>query len=346
MRYSELGRTGIKVSRIGLGTMMYGSQLGPEEAFAQMDYAIDRGVNLFDTAELYAVPPSAETQGFTEEIIGDWFKARGGRDRIVLATKIAGRSHMDWLRRAGAPTRITPVQIDEAVEGSLRRLKTDYLDLYQLHWPDREVKLWGTLTHGGFPQDFIGFAETLEHLGRHVDKGTIRAIGVSNETAWGVMRFLAASEAKGLPRIASIQNAYSLVNRTFELGLSEIAVEEQVGLLAYSVLGQGYLTGKYQGGAKPAGSRGARWDRLQRYQKVRAEEAIQSYLDLAKARGIAPEVLALKFADSRPFVTSTLIGATSMAQLKIDMDAFELDWTDTLESDVDRLHNLQPNPCP
>jgi aryl-alcohol dehydrogenase-like predicted oxidoreductase len=346
MRYSELGRTGIKVSRIGLGTMMYGSQVDAPDAFIQMDHAVERGVNLFDTAELYAVPPQPDTQGATETIIGDWLHARGGRDRIVLASKITGRSQIDWIRKAGAPTRITPAQIDEAVEGSLRRLRTDHIDLYQTHWPDRDVHRWGTLTHVEYERDFIGFAETLEHLGRHIDKGTIRAIGVSNETPWGVMRFLAAAESKGLPRIASIQNAYNLVNRTFELGLSEIAMEEQVGLIAYSVLGQGYLTGKYQGGARPPGSRGARWDRLQRYQKVRADEAIQSYLDLADARGIAPEALAVRFVDTRPFVTSTLVGGSTLAQLKADMDAFDLDWPDALEAEVDRLHNRQPNPCP
>jgi len=346
MRYSELGRTGLSVSRAGLGTMTWGSQNTAEEGFAQMDYALDRGVNFFDCAELYPIPPSPQTQGRTEEIIGDWFASRRTRDRVVLATKIVGRSRMDWFRKDGGPTRITRAQIDEAVEASLRRLRTDVIDLYQIHWPDRDVNRWGVLSHVDYPADYAGFAETLAALARHVEKGSIRHLGVSNETAWGVMRFLAESDAKDLPRIASIQNAYSLVNRTFELGLSEIAVEEQVGLLAYSPLAQGYLTGKYQGGALPAGSRKALYDRLQRYEKVGADAAIQSYVDLARARGVAPEALALRFVDTRPFVTSTLFGATTLAQLKANLDAFDLDWSDDLEAEVDRLHNRQPNPCP
>lgn len=346
MRYSELGRTGLMVSRVGLGTMTYGSYNTAEEGFAQMDYALERGVNLFDCAEAYPVPPSPKTQGRTETIIGDWCKARGTRDKIVIATKIVGRSDMDWFRKAGAPTRITRAQIDEAVEGSLRRLKTDVIDLYQIHWPDRDITVWGTLVDVPFPRDFIDFGETLEHLGRHVAKGTIRHLGVSNETPWGVMKFLAASEARGLPRIASIQNPYSLVNRTYEIGLSEVGTQEQVSLLAYSPLGQGYLSGKYQGGALPEGSRKAQHNRLQRYEKVNADTSIQSYVDLARDHGLEPSALALKFVDSRRFVTSTLIGATTMDQLRADIAAFDLDWTPELDAAADRLHNLHPNPCP
>ncbi len=347
MRYSELGRTGLMVSRAGLGTMMYGSQGSPELAFEQMDWSLEQGINLFDCAEIYSIPPDPATQGRTEEIIGDWFAARpGARHKVVLASKITGRSPMPWLRKDKAGTRITPAQIDEALEGSLRRLRTDVIDLYQLHWPDRASNVWGTLTHVDYPNDFADFGDTLAHLGRHVDKGNIRHIGVSNETPWGVMKFLAASEARGLPRIASIQNPYSLVNRTFELGLSEIAIQEQVGLVAYSVLGQGFLTGKYQGGAVPAGSRKAMADRLQRYEKVNAATAIQSYLDLAARLGIDPATLAIRFVDTRPFVTSTLVGGSSMAQLKTDVGALDLDWTAEMDAEVDRLHNLQPNPCP
>jgi aryl-alcohol dehydrogenase-like predicted oxidoreductase len=346
MRYSELGRTGVKVSRAGLGTMMWGSQNTPDEAFAQMDYALERGINLFDTAEMYAVPPRRETYGRTEEIIGEWFARSGKRDQVVLASKIAGRGDMDWLRKAGPPTRITREQIDEAVEGSLRRLRTDVIDLYQIHWPDRDVNRWGTLTHVDYPADFQSFEAQLEALGRHVEKGTIRWIGVSNETPWGVMRFLRAAEAKGLPRIASIQNAYSLVNRTFELGLSEIAMEEQVGLLAYSCLAQGYLAGKYQGGAMPAGTRKVLFGRLGRYEKVNADKAIQSYLDLARDLKVDPAAFAYRFVDTRPFTTSVLIGGSTMEQLAADIDAFDLPWSDEIEAAVNRLHNLQPNPCP
>ncbi len=346
MQYSDLGRTGLKVSRVCLGTMTWGRQNSEADGFAQMDYALERGVNFFDTAEMHPTPPNAETQGRTEEIIGAWMRARGTRDRIVLATKIAGRSGMTWYRDNGEGTRVTRAQIDEAVEKSLRRLQTGVIDLYQIHWPDRDVHRWGTLSHVDYEADFISFEETLEHLNRHVEKGSIRHLGVSNETSWGVMRFLAASDRLGLPRMASIQNAYSLVNRTFELGLSEIAVEEQVGLLAYSPLAQGYLTGKYQGGALPAGARKTLYDRLQRYEKVGADAAIQSYLDLARERGVSPTALALRFCDTRPFVTSTIIGASTLEQLAQDIDAFDLPWDADLEAAVDRLHNRQPNPCP
>jgi aryl-alcohol dehydrogenase-like predicted oxidoreductase len=351
MRYSELGRTGQMVSRVGLGTMMYGSQVTPADAHAQMDYALERGVNLFDTAEAYSVPPRPETQGRTEEIIGDWFKATGARDKVFLASKIAGNGStfpngMNWMRPDGGSPRVTGAQIDFAVDNSLRRLRTDRIDLYQIHWPDRDVNKWGTLLHVDYADDFQPFEAQLEALARHVEAGRIRYIGVSNETPWGVMRFIAAAEKFGLPRMASIQNAYGLVNRTFELGLSEIALQESVGLLAYSSLGQGYLTGKYQNGALPEGARKTLFQRLGRYEKVGAEAAIQSYLDLAASYGIDPAAFAYRFVDSKPFVTSTLIGASTMAQLKTDIDAFDLDWTAEMDAAVDALHNRQPNPCP
>jgi len=346
MQYSELGRTGVKVSRACLGTMTWGRQNSEAEARAQMDLAVERGVNFFDTAEMYPTPPTAERHGLTERIIGDWFASRGSRDRIVLATKIAGRNAGAWYRRSGEQTRITRAQVDEAVEGSLRRLRTDVIDLYQIHWPDRDVHRWGVLTHVDYPADFAPFEEQLEHLARHVEKGSIRYLGLSNETSWGTMQFLGAAERSGGPRIVSIQNAYNLVNRTFELGLSEIALQEQVGLLAYSPLGQGYLTGKYQGGALPPGARKTLYDRLQRYEKAGADKAIQSYVDLARARGIDPAALALRFVDTRPFVTATIVGASTLGQLEADLDAFALDWDAELEAAVDRLHHQQPNPCP
>lgn len=346
MRYSQLGRTGEMVSRVGLGTMMYGSQVGAADAHRQMDYALEQGINLFDTAEIYAIPPRPETQGATETIIGDWFAATGNRDKVFLASKVAGRDAGTWLRPDGGPVRLVREQIDYAVENSLRRLKTDRIDLYQTHWPDRDVNKWGTLTHVDYPDDFSPFEAQLEALARHVEAGRIRYIGVSNETPYGVMKLLAAADRFGLPRIASIQNAYGLVNRTFELGLSEIACQEQVGLLAYSSLGQGYLTGKYQGGARPEGSRKVLYERLGRYEKVQADAAIQAYVDLAASYGIDPAAFAYRFVDSKPFVTSTLIGASTMDQLKTDIAAFDLDWTAEMDAAVDRLHNLQPNPCP
>ena len=350
MRYSELGRTGVQVSRVGLGTMMYGSQVSPADAYAQMDYALERGINLFDTAEAYSVPPRPETQGRTEEIIGDWFKASGARDKVFLASKIVGNGStfngMPWMRPDGESPRVIAGQVDFAVENSLHRLQTDVIDLYQIHWPDRDVNKRGTLVHTDYDDDFRPFEDQLEALARHVEAGRIRYIGVSNETPWGVMKFLAAAEKFALPRIVSIQNAYSLVNRTFELGLSEIALHEQIGLLAYSSLGQGYLTGKYQNGALPEGARKTLFQRLGRYEKAGAAAAIQSYLDLAASYGVDPAAFAYRFVDSKPFVTSTLIGASTMAQLVTDIDAFDLDWTGEMDAAVDRLHNLQPNPCP
>jgi aryl-alcohol dehydrogenase-like predicted oxidoreductase len=346
MDYSELGRTGLQVSRVCLGTMTWGDQNTEAEGHEQMDYALDAGINFWDTAEMYSVPPKAETQGSTERIIGTWFKASGKRDKVILASKIAGRSPMSWTREHESMTRHTKAQIDEAVEKSLKRLQTDYIDLYQMHWPDRALRVFGGMTYADYPMDFEPFEDILANLGRHVEKGNIRHIGVSNESPWGVMRFVAEAEKHGLPRIASIQNAYSLVNRVFELGLAEIAMREDVGLLVYSPLGQGYLTGKYQNGALPAGARKTLYNRLQRYEGPGADAAISSYLALAAELGVLPETLALKFCDSRPFVTSTIIGASTMAQLKIDIDAFQMEWTSDIEKAVEALHYAQPNPCP
>ena len=346
MDYSELGRTGLQVSRVCLGTMTWGDQNTEAEGHEQMDYALDAGINFWDTAEMYSVPPKPETQGSTERIIGTWFKASGKREKVILASKIAGRSPMSWTRENESMTRHTKVQIDEAVEKSLKRLQTDYIDLYQMHWPDRALRVFGGMTYADYPMDFEPFEDILANLGRHVEKGNIRHIGVSNESPWGVMRFVAEAEKNGLPRIASIQNAYSLVNRVFELGLAEIAMREDVGLLVYSPLGQGYLTGKYQNGALPARARKTLYNRLQRYEGPGADVAISSYLALAAQLGVLPETLALKFCDSRPFVTSTLIGASTMAQLKIDIDAFQMEWTSDIEKAVEGLHYAQPNPCP
>jgi len=350
MEYAKLGRTDVTVSRCCLGTMTWGSQNSEAEAHEQMDYALSRGVNFWDTAELYASPPNPETQGLTETYIGSWLRKTGKRSEIVLASKVAGQGAafggLPWLRKDGAVTRQTKAQIDEAVEGSLRRLGTDYLDLYQLHWPDRRVRVFGGQTFKDYSLEFESFGDILLALDAHVKKGNIRHVGVSNEFPWGVMRFLSESDTRGLPRIASIQNAYHLANRTFEYGLAEIAMREQVGLLAYSPLAQGQLTGKYLDGALPAGSRKALYDRMQRYEGPGALEAFRSYVDLARTHGLDPAQLALKFCDARPFVTSTIIGATSMAQLKTNIDAFDLTWTDELEKAVEAIHLRHPNPCP
>ncbi|MCE3288578.1 MAG: aldo/keto reductase [Caulobacter sp.] len=346
MQYSTLGLTGISVSRCCLGTMTWGSQNSEAEAHEQMDYALERGVNFWDTAEMYASPPTPETQGLTEKYIGTWFAGRKARDKVVLASKVAGRSPMTWLRADGSPTRQTKAQIDAAVEASLKRLQTDYLDLYQLHWPDRAVRIFGGMTYQDYGPDFEGFEAILSALDAHVKAGRIRAIGVSNETPWGVMNFLETADRLGLPRVASIQNAYSLVNRVYEYTLAEIGMREDVGLLPYSPLAQGALTGKYLDGALPPGARKTLYNRMQRYDGPGSQEAIRSYVALAAEHGIDPATLALKFCDSRPFVTSTIIGATSMAQLTTDIDAFDLEWTPALDKAVDALHVERPNPCP
>lgn len=343
-----LGKSGINVTSCCLGTMTWGEQNTEAEGHAQMDYALERGVTFWDTAEMYAVPPKAETQGSTERIIGTWLKKTGRRDEIILASKICGRSKNTWTREGDLEwTRQTKAQIDEALTKSLQRLQTDYIDLYQLHWPDRPVALFGgTISPKAYALEMEPFEDILAHLDAHVKAGRIRHVGVSNETPYGVMRFLAESEAKGLPRMQSIQNCYNLVSRKFEEGLDEIALREGVGLLAYSPLGQGVLTGKYRGGALPKGSRKELFNRLQRYEGHGAEAAINSYVDLAARHGVDPAKMAIKFCDTRPFTTSTIIGATTMEQLEICIDAFDMKWSEELEAEIAVLHAEQPSPCP
>ena len=314
-----------------------------------MDYALERGVNFWDTAEMYSVPSAPETQGSTERIIGSWFKQSGRREDVILATKITGLSRMTYVRDADVSwTRHTKDQVDEAVHKSLQRLQTDYIDLYQLHWPDRAAPTFGSKMRAkDYTYAYEPFEEILAHLQSHIEAGRIRHIGVSNETAFGVMRFLAESNARGLPRMASIQNAYNLVNRTFEDGgLEEVCVREDVSLLAYSPLAQGYLTGKYRNGALPEGSRKQLFDRMQRYESPQGLAALDSYFELAEQHGLDPAQLALKFCDSRAFMGSTIIGATSMEQLETCIDAFDLNWTEELETAVNARHLEQPSPCP
>ncbi len=351
-RVRELGASGVRVSAICLGTMTFGDQTPESDAFAQMDLALGRGVNFFDTAEMYASPPKAETQGETERVIGRWLRQSGARDKVVLASKVAGRTRdMLWLRPEheldAGQVRLTRKQIDFALEQSLKRLGTDYIDLYQTHWPDRLYRGFGFQFYRDYKEDFVAFEETLEALARHVEKGTIRAIGVSNESPWGVMRYLTAAQKNGWPRIASIQNAYNLVNRRFETGgLAEIALREHVGLLAYSPLAQGCLTGKYLGGALPAGTRKALYDRLQRYEGPGAETALAAYVDLARQLGVTPVQLALKFCDTRPWTTSTIVGASNVRQLEEDLAAFDVAWTEEMETRVNAIQPAHPDPCP
>lgn len=350
MEMRKLGRTGLDVSLVCLGTMTFGEQNTETEGHAQLDRAVDAGVNFLDAAELYPIPPKAQTQGRTEEIVGTWLKGRGRRDKVVVATKAVGRTAMEWFRDDGKGASLTRAQLREAVEKSLRRLQTDYIDLYQLHWPDREVSQFGAnpvvFKEPKAAPDEVPIGETLEALGELVAEGKIRHVGLSNESAWGTMRFLSESDAGRGPRVASIQNGYNLVNRTFETALAEVSLREDVGLLAYSALGQGYLTGKYRDGALPEGSRKQLFDRLQRYEGPGASEAIDAYLDLAGEIGWSPADLALRFASTRPFVTSVIIGATTMEQFERDLAAFDRPWSAEIEARVDAIHVAHANPCP
>lgn len=348
MEYRELGQTGVKVSALCLGTMTWGQQNTEADGHAQMDYALANGINFFDTSEMYAVPPKPETQGSTERIIGTWFKARGVRDKVILATKVAGRSPMNWLRADKSATEQTPKQISEAIDASLKRLQTDYIDLYQLHWPDRPVAMFGAngLTYRHAEGSTVPIADILGSLNDHVKAGKIRYIGLSNETAWGTMTFLSEAVRLRAPRVQSIQNAYSLINRTFEIGLAEIARREKVGLLAYSPLAQGFLTGKYQNGALPAGARKTLFNRQQRYESAQSSAAVDRYLAIAKQFDLDPAQMALQFVTKRSFVTSTILGATTMAQLKTDIASAQIAWPDELEAAINAAHHAQPNPAP
>lgn len=342
-----LGRTDITVPALCLGTMMYGDQIDADTAHRQMDRCFERGIDFLDTAELYTIPPKPETQGNSERIVGEWIKSRNLRDRVILASKVAGRSGLTYLRDGG-PVMVTADQIRLAVEGSLERLQTDYIDLYQIHWPDRPVPLFGSELRGYRHRnsESVPIEEQLAALGELIREGKIRMIGLSNETPWGVMSFLSAADRLGLPRVVSIQNAYNLANRTFESGLAEIAMHEQVGLLAYSPIGQGALSGKYLDGALPPKSRGALFGRLERYQTPNAVAAISTYRDLAKDLGVDPSALAMQFVTSQPWVTSNIFGASTDEQLDVIFDSLEIQWTDDIAKKINDIHVQYPNPCP
>ncbi|MEC9413957.1 MAG: aldo/keto reductase [Pseudomonadota bacterium] len=344
MKKRILGVTDLEVSEICLGTMTWGQQNTQEEGFEQMDYALDMGINFFDTAEMYAVPPKKETQGSTETIIGNWFKERKNRDKVILATKVCGRAPFTWLRDGEIPTEQTKEQIFEAVDKSLKRLSTDYIDLYQLHWPDRPMNLFGgSITYQHVDSSSNSIDSILESLSELIKVGKIRHVGLSNETPWGTMEFIFHSKNKNLPRIQSIQNAYNLLNRIFEFGGSEIAFREKVGLLAYSPLAQGYLTGKYQNGNLPKGSRKELFNRLQRYEGAGSEEAIDAYLNIAKNYNIDPSQLANQFVTTRPFVTSNIIGATNMDQLKLAVTSNQIPLTEEIENEIEEAFKLHGN---
>ncbi len=347
METRPLGRTGIEVSAICLGTMTWGEQNTEAEAHAQLDAAVDAGINFVDTAEMYPVPPRAETYGLTERYIGSWLKRRGGRERIVLATKVMSRSDdLDYVR--SGDTRLDRANIEAAVDASLQRLQTDYIDLYQLHWPDRRSNYFGRLGYvHADDDDAIPLEETLDVLDGLVRAGKVRHVGISNETPWGAMRWLCLAEAGRGPRMASIQNPYSLLNRTFEIGLAEIAIREQLGLLAYSPLAFGTLTGKYLRGARPEGSRLALFDRFTRYTRhPEAETATAAYVELARRHGLDPAQMALAYVLGRPFVTSVIVGATDLGQLRTDIASIELRLPDDVVDGIEAIHRRCPNPCP
>lgn len=345
MQTTPLGCSGLTVSRLCLGTMNFGASVDEAAAHAQLDMALEAGITFLDTAELYPSPPSPESFGVTEEIIGRWLKARGTRDRVVIATKAAGRSRMPWLRPWEGGTTLDARNIEAAVDGSLRRLGTDVIDLYQLHWPDRKTNIFGQLGYApAAREDAVPLQETLGVLGRLVEAGKIRAVGLCNETPWGVMKALAIAEAAGLPRVATVQNPYNLLNRTFEIGLAEISHREDVGLLAYAPLSMGMLSGKYLGGARPAGSRLSEHRHFARF--LEGEEAAARYAALARDHGLEPATLAIAYVLSRPFTASVLIGATSQDQLRQNIAAAEAVLSDEVIAAVEAIHGDRPNPVP
>lgn len=346
MQYHRIPHSSLEVSVLGLGTMTFGEQNSEADAHAQLDYALAAGVNLIDTAEMYPVPPRPETQGLTEQYIGNWIKARGNRDKIVLASKITGpvRGNDSSIRPQQALDR---KNIRAALDASLKRLNTDYLDLYQVHWPQRPTNCFGKLNYQYTDEKAtVTLLETLEALTEQVRAGKIRYIGVSNETPWGVMRYLQLAEKHELPRIVTIQNPYSLLNRSFEIGLAEISQHEGIELLAYSSLAFGTLSGKYLNGAKPAGARNTLFSRFTRYTSAQSQLAVAEYVTLAKKHGLDPAQMALAFVRQQPFVASTLLGATTMEQLKSNIDSFEV----VLEEDVlralEEIHTRFTIPAP
>ncbi|MBK8160599.1 MAG: NADP(H)-dependent aldo-keto reductase [Rhodospirillaceae bacterium] len=346
MEYRRLGRSDIKVSVICLGTMTWGEQNTEAEGHQQMDLALDRGVNFWDTAEMYSVPPRQETYGATETIIGTWLKSRGKRDKIVLASKIAGPDkRLTYLRDGKLP--YDAKNIAAAVDASLKRLQTDYIDLYQLHWTERTTNGAARLGYEHLADEtFTPFAETLLALQEQIKAGKIRMIGLSNESAWGTMRWLSESERLGLPRMMSIQNAYSLLNRSFEVGLAEVAIREECGLLAYSPLGMGILSGKYIGGAAPATARLNRFQQFLRYLGPIAATATEKYVAIARRHGLDPAQMALAYVNSRPFLTANIIGATTLPQLEANIASIDIKLSPEVLNEIDAVNKEHTYPCP
>ncbi|MBC6476837.1 MAG: NADP(H)-dependent aldo-keto reductase [Hormoscilla sp. GM7CHS1pb] len=344
MEYKKLGDSDLLVSEICLGTMTYGQQNTIEEAREQLDYAVAQGINFIDAAEMYPVPGRAETQGKTEEYIGEWL-VKQQRDKVIIVTKIAGPSRMEWIR--GEKRRVDRANVEQALSDSLKRLRTDYIDLYQIHWPDRYVPLFGAPDYDPSQErDTVPIAEQLEVFADSIEAGKIRYLGLSNETPWGVCEFCHLAEKLGLPKVVSIQNAFNLTNRQFQIHLAEACRFNNVGLLAYSPLAFGLLTGKYLNGI-PENSRLALFPGFgQRYEKQNVTEAVHCYVEIARQHGISPAQLALAFVRSRWFVTSTIIGATTMAQLKENISSIDVKLDPDLLTELDAVHIRYPNPTP
>ena len=342
MKYKNLSSTDIKVSLICLGTMTYGEQNNEAEAHEQLDYSISNGVNFIDTAEMYAIPPREETQGRTEEIIGTWLKKRKDRDKIILATKVAGPG-MEYLRGG---SRLSKEHVFAAVDDSLKRLETDYIDLYQVHWPERKSNFFGRLGYEYSDEMGVSIEETLEAMSELVKSGKVRYIGISNETPWGTNKYIQLAKDKGFEKIVSIQNPYSLLNRIYEVGLAEISHHEQVGLLAYSPLGFGQLTGKYIDKTEENTRLGLYGDWFTRYSNKPSLDAVSKYIKLAKEFSMTPTQLALAFVNSRPFLTSNIIGATKMSQLEENIDSIEVSLSTEMLEAIEEIHLSNPNPAP
>ncbi|MAE59051.1 MAG: NADP(H)-dependent aldo-keto reductase [Halobacteriovorax sp.] len=346
MKYNKLGNTDIDVSVICLGTMTWGVQNTIEQAHEQLDYALDNGVNFIDTAEMYPVPPTEETYTKTEQFIGKWDKLKTDRDKIILATKVAGPAEsMSYIR--GGTNRLDKKNIKAACEASLKRLNVDYIDLYQLHWPSRNTNFFGSLGYQhSQEEDFIHPYESLLALKELKDEGKIREFGLSNETPWGLSTFLNEAKTHDLPRVMSVQNPYNLLNRTYEIGMAEISIREKVGLLAYSPLGFGVLSGKYLDGKRPENARLTLFDRFTRYLGDKAEKATKSYHDIAKEHGMSLTQLSLSFVNNRNFLTSNIIGATTMDQLKENIDSVNVELNQEIYEKIERVHQEITNPCP
>jgi len=346
MNYKKLGNTDLDVSTICLGTMTWGEQNTQEEGFKQMDYGFEKGVNFWDTAEIYSIPMREETYGETERIIGNWFQKTNKRKDVILATKVCGNTSNKYIRGGGY--NFGKEKISLALEESLKRLKTDYIDLYQLHWPERNTNFFGKLGYEhNEDTEWTKFEDILENLKKFIDQGKIRYVGLSNETPWGLSKFLEISKNKNLPRMLSVQNPYNLLNRTYEVGLAEISVREQSGLLAYSPLACGYLSGKYRNNQLPKGSRIAlHKDFWTRYNKPNAEKAIEAYYEVAKKFRLDLSQMSLKFLEIQPFVTSVIIGATTMEQLKTDIESVNINLTEEIINEINQVQKIYPNPCP